>query len=129
MILRIPAGAERVPVASGGTVGRSPEAMSWRILARSSSWFMHDKQQEGGHGGRRNTDTARLFVHDARDRESDRDFSERCRKSFQKNEALARRKAQEPVGHELVRRMLLCCRFSAFQLGGVVMTSLRLLGA
>src|SRR5262249_1379551 len=57
MILRIPAGAERVPVASGGTVGRSPETMSWRILARSSSWFMHDKQQEGGHGARRNTDT------------------------------------------------------------------------
>jgi hypothetical protein len=40
-------------------VGRSPEAMSWRILARSSLWFMHDKQQEGGHGAPRNTD-ARL---------------------------------------------------------------------
>ncbi len=31
--------------------------MSRRILTRSSLWFMHAKQQEGGHGARRNTDT------------------------------------------------------------------------
>src|SRR5262245_5938011 len=54
MSLLIPAGAERVPLASGGTAGRSPEAISWRSLARSSPWFIREEQQEGGHGAPRN---------------------------------------------------------------------------
>jgi hypothetical protein len=58
-ILLIPARAERVPLASGGTAGRSPKAINWRILARSSPWFIREEQQEGGHGPPRNTD-ARL---------------------------------------------------------------------
>src|SRR5262249_44347037 len=49
----------RVPLASGGTAGRSPEGISSRIRARSSPWFIREEQQEGGHGPPRNTD-ARL---------------------------------------------------------------------
>jgi len=56
MTLLTSAGAERVPLASGGTAGRSPEAISWRILARSSPWFTREEQQEGGHGAPRNID-------------------------------------------------------------------------
>src|SRR5215467_1470228 len=59
MTLLIPARAERVPLASGGTAGRSPEAISSRIRARISPWFIREEQQEGGHGRPRNTD-ARL---------------------------------------------------------------------
>jgi len=59
MTLLIPARVERVPLASGGTAGRSPKAIGWRILARSSPWFIREEQQEGGHGPPRNTD-ARL---------------------------------------------------------------------
>src|SRR5215510_7043510 len=37
-ILLIPQGAETVPLAGGEMVGRSPEAIRRRILARSSWW-------------------------------------------------------------------------------------------
>lgn len=47
---------ERLPSDSGGADGSSPGAMSWRILARSSTWFIRDKQQKRSHGAISNID-------------------------------------------------------------------------
>ena len=56
MTLLIPAAAERVPIASGGTAGRSPRSDKL-ANPRAQLTVVHTReQQEGGHGALRNTE-------------------------------------------------------------------------